>query len=205
MVRVRVECGPEPRGLRAAQRATVVAVLAVALVVSMLAGLPTAVSARTPGSYPRLANIYFPTLIDTDLGALARYDVLVLAARGQEWYQDELVTLRELNPDIILLAHMPVGYHGDWDAPSIYSDVATALDENDWWLRDRLGQRVQLGCGDHVLNLTTWCPLDEDGRTFSEWMAKHIADRLPAGGLRVDGAERRAEPAPSRHHRRGTL
>jgi len=34
-----------------------------------------------------------------------------------------------------------------------------------------------------VLNLTTWCPLDEDGRTFAEWMAKHIADRLPAGGL----------------------
>ncbi len=182
MVRARVESGAQPRGRRTAQRATVVAVLAVALFVAAAAA-PTTASARTPGSYPRVANIYFPTLINADLDLLAQYDLLVLAARGQEWYQAELVTLRELNPDIVLLAHMPIGYHGDWDAPSIYSDVGAALDENDWWLRDRLGQRVALGCGDHVLNLTTWCPPDEDGRTLSEWMAKHIADRLPAGGL----------------------
>ena len=26
--------------------------------------------------------------------------MLVLAARGQDWYQDELLTLRELNPDM---------------------------------------------------------------------------------------------------------
>ena len=183
MVRVRVECGPEPRGLQAAQRATVVAVLAVALVVSLLAALPTSVSARTPGSYPRLANVYFPHLAGEDLEALARYDVLVLPARGEELTPDELASLRELNPSIILLAHMPIGYHGDWGSPSIFSDVVDAAHENNWWLRDRLGQRVRLGCGDYVLNLTTWCPPDEDGRIFGSWMAKHIADRLAPGGL----------------------
>jgi len=159
-------------------------------------GLPTAVLlcvmlstsvvpavAKTPGSYPRLANIYFPSLSGAVLEDLARYDVLVLPARGEELTRDELAELRCLNPDIILLAHMPIGYHGDWGSPSIFSDVMDAANANDWWLRDRIGQRVRLGCGDYVLNLTTWCPPDEDGRIYSDWMAKHIADRLAPGGL----------------------
>ncbi len=182
MARVIVECGSEPCGLRAAQRVTSVVVLTVVLAAALMF-VTTVAAARTPGSYPRLANVYFPHLTGADLEALARYDVLVLPARGEELTRDELSTLRELNPGIILLAHMPIGYHGDWGSPSIFSDVIDAANEHNWWLRDRLGQRVRLGCGDYVLNLTTWCPPDEDGRVFAGWMAKHIADRLAPGGL----------------------
>lgn len=184
MARVRVDCGRDERYYtEAAVRVVVVSLLCIALVCAVLAASATTVSARTPGSYPRLANIYFPTLAGADLEALARYDVLVLPARGEELTREELATLRDLNPSITLLAHMPIGYHGDWGSPSIFSDVMDAANEHNWWLRDRLGQRVRMDFGDYLLNLTTWCPPDEDGRTFGSWMAKHIADRLAPGGL----------------------
>ncbi len=181
MVRVRAERRDAHRR-KAKLRRAAAACVTVCLVLVGLGGAGRA-SARTPGSYPRTANVYFPTLTGVDLEQLARYDLLVLPARGQEWCQEELATLRALNPDILLLAHMPVGYHGDWEAPAVFRDVREAANEHDWWLRDRLGHRVLLPCGDYILNLTEWCPPDEDGRILSDWLAKHIADRLGPGGL----------------------
>jgi hypothetical protein len=137
-------------------------------------------------SYPRLANIYFPTLIGADLEKLARYDVLVLAKRGEEWYRDELAELRELNPEIILLVHMPVGYAGDWETPSINGDMRDKLFEDDWWLRDQGGDRVLLpfsNCGDYLLNVSRMCPENSRGQMLCDWLPKFIADRLGPGGL----------------------
>jgi len=137
-------------------------------------------------SYPRLANIYFPTLVGADLEKLARWDVLVLPSRDEEWCQDEIDTLRLLNPDIKLLAHFPVGYHGDWVAPSIVGDVRAELYAHDWWLKDTAGQKVVPPFGFGLLNMTTWCPTDEQGKTLCEWLPEHIAARLAPGG-RWDG------------------
>ncbi len=138
-------------------------------------------------SYPRTANIYFPTLVGADLERLARYDVLVLAKRGEEWYRDELAELKELNPEIILLAHMPVGYAGDWEAPSINGDLTDKLFEDDWWMTGCSGDRVRLpfgaNGGDHLLNMSTTCPENAEGEMLCDWLPKFIADRLAPGGL----------------------
>ncbi len=137
-------------------------------------------------SYPRTANIYFPSLIGADLEKLARYDVLVLAKRGDEWYRDELAELRELNPEIILLVHMPVGYAGDWESPAINGDLKDKLFEDDWWMRDYAGHRVLLPysqVGDYLLNLSTMCPENGQGEMLCDWLPKFIADRLGPGGL----------------------
>ncbi len=163
-------------------RRRVLVLLGIGMILTVLVlGWPHAASADV--SYPRIANIYFPTLIGADLEKLARYDVLVLAKRGEEWYRDELAELRELNPDITLLVHMPVGYAGDWEEPSINGDMWAKLFEDDWWMRDSAGDRVRLGCGDYVLNVSTMCPENSRGQMLCDWLPKFIADRLGPGGL----------------------
>ena len=95
--------------------------LLVALVVLGAAG-----TCRAEHSYPRLANIYFPSLEQADLEALSRWDLLVLAKRAEDREQEELAELRELNPEIELLAHMAVGYSRGYTSPPINADLTAA-------------------------------------------------------------------------------
>jgi hypothetical protein len=155
----------------------------VAVVLASLLASPVAPAAE---SYPRLADIYFPTLVGADLEKLAQWDVIVTPARAGEWSRDELDTLRMLNPDIKLLAHMPVGYHGDWTAPSIYADLRAELYAHNWWMKGTTGQKVMLPFGSGLLNMTTWCPRDPQGKRLCDWLPEYIAARLASGG-RWDG------------------
>lgn len=140
------------------------------------------VRAADSGSYPKIANIYFPTLIGADLERLAGYDMLVLASRAEEWYQDELATIRSLNPDIVLLVHIPVGYHGDYTAPQIEADVRVRLYGYDWWMYDTNGQRVVNAHGDGMMNITPNCPRNYNGDRLCDWLPKHIASWVGPGG-----------------------
>jgi hypothetical protein len=137
-------------------------------------------------SYPRLANIYFPPLAGADLRTLARYDVLVLPARNSEWCAAEMDTVRRLNPRIVLLAHVPLGYHGDWTAPSFVGDIRTKLNASNWWMRDSANQKVTMPFGAALVNMTSWCPRDGSGQRLCDWLPQHIASRLGPGG-RWDG------------------
>ncbi len=148
----------------------------------LLAILVLALPAPVRGSYPRIANIYFPDLSIADLNSLARWDVLIIPKRAGDTALDEMATLRALNPDIILIAHMPVGYHGDWTEPPINGDLVAALNANDWWLKDSAGERMTLPCGDGILNETLTCPENGEGDRLCDWLPEYIADRLGPGG-----------------------
>lgn len=133
-------------------------------------------------TFPKLANIYFPTLIGAELEALAKWDVLVLPKRAQSWYREELSTLRELNPDIVILVHMPVGYNGAWDGPEDNAVLTNKLDACDWWLRDTAGEKVMINGGDALIDATTNCSTDSQGKRLCEWLPEYIAERLGPGG-----------------------
>ncbi len=152
-----------------------VAAVLVVLVLTMPAPCETA-------CYPRLGNIYFPDLGSADLELLARWDLLVLPKRANDECLDELAMLRALNPDIQLIAHMPVGYHGEWLSPPINGDLVGELYANDWWLKDVTGARVFLPCGASLLNESIWAPTNGEGKMLCEWMAEYIHERLGPGG-----------------------
>lgn len=134
-------------------------------------------------SYPKLANIYFPSLASSDLSELARWDLLVLAKRAQDRNQEELIQLREINPDIVLFAHMPLTYNGRWASPPINGDLLIELDENDWWMKDTRGNVVDLSFNAGLLNMTTSCPVNGEGRRICDWIGDFIFERLGPGGL----------------------
>jgi len=137
---------------------------------------------RAEVSYPRLANIYFPTLAGADLEKLARWDLVVLTTYTGESCGDELETLRQLNPDIKLIVHMPVGYHGGWTCPSALGGLRDALDANGWWLMDTAGEIVTPPFGFGIMNMTTSCAPDGQGQRLCDWLPEHIASHLGPGG-----------------------
>ena len=138
---------------------------------------------RAKGSFPRLANIYFPQLGTTDLKNLARWDLLVLAKRAEDQDREALMELRVLNPDIMLLAHMAVSYHGDYLNPPINGDMREELYANDWWLEDTRGAAVEWGTYNRLLNVTPSCPRNAEGERLCDWLPEYIAERLGPGGL----------------------
>ncbi len=152
------------------------------VLLALLATLALTLPSPVEAAYPLIANIYFPDLSTADLASLARWDVLILPKRAADADLSELATLRALNPDIKLIVHMPVGYHGDWTWPPINGDLVAALNANDWWLTDTAGARMMLTCGDAVLNETLWCPENGEGDRLCDWMPEYIAERLGPGG-----------------------
>lgn len=136
-------------------------------------------------SFPRVANYYFPSLAATDLEKLSKWDLVVHPCRAQDLEQEELVLLRELNPDIVLLAHTPAAYsNAQWLSPPILADILHKLDADNWWLRDTEGGIVTLPWfGDALMNQTIWCPADSAGDVLCDWLAEYIAERMPPGGL----------------------
>ena len=159
--------------------------LATTLACVMLAAVIAGWAGQAGGTetFPRLANVYFPTLRGADLERLARWDLLVLPKRAQEWYRPQVDTLRALNPDIVILAHVPVGYHGGWESPQVNAEITDALYQNGWWLYDTAGCRVMLNSQDGLINMTTACAPNADGNRLCEWLADFIGERMGPGGI----------------------
>ena len=136
-------------------------------------------------SYPRLVNIYFPSIGEVDLELLSRWDLLVLSKRAEDRHQAELAELRALNPEISLLAHMAVGYNSGFTEPPINAGITAALDANNWWMLDTEGERVDMG-GHFMVNMSLDCPTDAQGQRFCDWLPEYIAERIYSGA-RWDG------------------
>ena len=77
---------------------------------------------------PKLADYYLKWLIsDAETMELSKYDLLVLDMEVQENSRQNLIRLRQLNPDIIILAYIP--------SEEIRNDMA---DNRDAKLRQKL-------------------------------------------------------------------
>ncbi|HYW69110.1 MAG TPA: putative glycoside hydrolase, partial [bacterium] len=159
---------------------------ALAMLLALLVVLGAAGDCRAEHSYPRLANIYFPSLNDADLELLSRWDLLVLPKRAEDWSQAELAELRALNPDIELLAHFAVGYNRNYTEPPINADLAAEIEANGWWMLDTTGEPVTFDGGSMMINMTLECPTNAQGQRLCDWLPEYAAARLYEGG-RWDG------------------
>ena len=169
-------------------RRWVLAACGVALAALLLVG---AASVSWAGhSYPRLVNIYFPSLAEVDLELLSRWDLLVLSKRAEDRHHAELAELRARNPEIVLIAHMAVGYGSAFTEPPINGDLTAALDANGWWMRDTSGGKIgfgsEQGTENFLLNMTVDCPTNPQGQRLCDWLPGYIAEKLYEGG-RWDG------------------
>ena len=138
-----------------------------------------------PHSYPRVANFYTTEPHIEDCPRLSRYDMVIMPAGMYDIRPEIITTLRELNPDIILLAYFPAAimWPGEDYGSPIHDGYRDKVVANNWWLRDNKGNKV--GNDDYwwLLNFTTKCPRDSYGRTLAEWLPSYMADQIWATGV----------------------
>jgi len=133
-------------------------------------------------SYPRLANYFLHwELSDYEAEQLAKWDLIILDMEVSQNSPDKIRIIREINPDIIILAYITSQEIMD---DFIYDhlcflryDLKKGLDEN-WYLKDSNGNKLSYWPNTYLLNITNSAPSNSDGLKFNDYLPIFIKNNI---------------------------
>lgn len=122
----------------------------------------------------------------TPVSELAKYDVVILDMNAQNTNPDLHSRLRQLNPNIVILAYTsPIEYPKDARLSQIepsgrglWHDLGVGL-QNEWYLKTWQGELFSIWEGNFVLNLDRRAA---NGRTYAQHLGDFLTDRVLATG-----------------------
>lgn len=137
--------------------------------------------------HPKLANYYLATPISmTDAHQLAKWDVLVLSMQAQDNSVAALQQLRQINPNIIILAYVPseefpITSYLQWEKNpnGVWHRLLSGI-TNNMWLLDDTGNHVTFWKDNWMLNIAHPAP---GARLWHEYLSSFVADELLSTGL----------------------
>ncbi|EKD49794.1 MAG: hypothetical protein ACD_63C00048G0001 [uncultured bacterium] len=128
--------------------------------------------------YPRTVKVNInPTLKDENLENLSHYDVIVIDMEAQHINPEKMDRLREMHPDIKLLAHVTSqeimtdsNQNQGWNQLryNMYQDI-----EDSWWLRDQYGKHVVFWPNTWMINISS---------DWKNYMPNFIHDKVLSSG-----------------------
>jgi len=142
---------------------------------------------RAENSYPRLANYYLRWELNEDEAKeLAHWDLVILDMENQENNPDMIRKIREINPDVKILAYItsqeiidePQYYNNAW----LRQDLSSQLSPR-WYLKDSQGRAVVNWPFTSMLNLSNLAGPNQDGLLFNEFLPRFVRDKILASGL----------------------
>jgi hypothetical protein len=163
------------------------------LITVVLVALPALVplvavqAAVLPISYPRLANYFLKWEIsDDEVPQLAKWSVLVLDMENQETSRDKILKIRQLNPQIIILAYVTSQEILDkldyYNQAYLRQDLNSGLIDS-WWLKDIDGHKISNWPNTFMLNLSDGAGTNSQGERFNDYLPEFVANRLKPSGL----------------------
>lgn len=148
-----------------------------------LAISPLAASAAEKN--PKTANYFLHwSLNDSKARELAKWDFLILDMEVQENSPEQLRLIRQLNPDVVILAYVTSqNLFESWvnANESVLRKELTAGISDSWWLRDSSGQRLSDWPNAYVLNVTNYAPL-VDGQRYNDYLPEFVVSNLKDSG-----------------------
>ena len=138
-------------------------------------------------TYPKLANYYLRWDIpNTEVNNLAKWDVLVLDMEVEHNSPANLRKLRQLNPNIIILAY--ITSEEIYTAPQdpVYGKIRNELQQQidqSWWLKDKGGNYTSFWSGTRMLNLTDGAGLSAQGERWNDFLPEFVNNRIISTGL----------------------
>lgn len=144
-------------------------------------------AATLKASYPRLANYFLKWEInDSEVYELAKWDLLILDMEVQKNSRAEILKIRKINPNIILLAYInSVEMMDDIDEynnAEMRNLLASGID-NSWWLKNQNANNISNWPYSSMLNLTDWSKTDSKGNRFNDYLPNFVASEIKASGL----------------------
>ena len=152
-----------------------------------LSGIPTAHATVLSQQHPRLANYFLKSPITTaEARQLARWDVLILGAELQYTSPWIFPILRELNPDILLLAYVP-----SEEIPLSNFEITDPLHPNgilargvpdEWRLKASDGTSISNWPGTVMVNVTLNAPV-VGGLQWNAYLPTFVHEHVMSTGL----------------------
>lgn len=138
-------------------------------------------------SYPRLANYFLKWEIsDREVPELAKWDLLILDMEVQENSRLQLLKIKELNPNIIILAYINaveiIDNPQDYNGAKMRNRLAANISA-DWWLRNPSGYKVSYWQYNSMLNLTDGAKTDTSGRRFNDYLPAFVVNEIKSSGF----------------------
>lgn len=138
-------------------------------------------------NFPKLANYYLHwELSDYEARELARWDLLILDMEVSQNSPDKIRLIRELNPDIIILAYITSQEIMDdfiYDHLSFLRyDLKNEIIDN-WYLRDEFGNKLSYWQNTHLLNITDATLTNTDGLKYNEFLPIFVNDKILSTNL----------------------
>jgi len=135
---------------------------------------------------PKTANAFLRwNLTPTDAERLARYDLLILDMENQVNNPALIKRMRELNPDITILAYISSQEirHDTAVHPevSLRQKMFARLPES-WYLRDINTFKISFWDKTWMINITDQAPLDK-GERFNDYLPRFIDEQILSSGL----------------------
>jgi len=149
---------------------------------------PSASEAVTlKSSYPRLANYFLKWEIsNSEAQELAKWDLLILDMEVAENSRTQLKRIRQLNPDVIILAYITsqeiLNDIDEYDLATLRQEFASGLSDG-WWIRDNNGNKVSNWPHTSMLNLTDGATPNASGQRLNDYLPEFIAAKIAASGL----------------------
>ncbi len=149
-----------------------------------LSGVHTAASIKEV--FPKRANYYLSWTIDNETAAeLAQWDLLVLDAEVQERTPEALDRIRQLNPNVTILAYVTSqDIRQDGESLQVISPLRYKRWKNikeQWYLKNGSGQRLSWWPGMDLVNTSTRAPL-VGGKRYYDFLSEHVADDILSTG-----------------------
>ncbi|MFB6225752.1 MAG: putative glycoside hydrolase [Candidatus Paceibacteria bacterium] len=137
--------------------------------------------------YPRLANYYLKwTLTEQKAEKLARWDVVVLDMENQQHNPHLIEKMREINPDIIILAYITPqeidrSAEGREEIAPLRNKLYEGI-EDEWYLKNSAGNRLSWWPGTYLMNVTRESPKIA-GERWQDHVSEFVANELLSTGL----------------------
>ena len=149
--------------------------------------LGQAQAAQVDNNYPKLASHFIKwEILDKEVAELARFDLLTLDMEVQTNSPEQIAKIRQLNPQIIILAYLNsveiIDDIHNYRGAEMRNALARGLSDS-WWLRDSQGNKISNWPFTSMLNLTDYAAANAQGQRFNDYLADFVINNIKASGL----------------------
>ena len=148
--------------------------------------VPVSFAAATEKN-PKTVNYFLHwSITDSEAKELAKWDFLVLDMEVQENSPSQLRLIRQLNPRIKIVAYIASQnlFEPDYDSnESVLRKKINQSINDSWWLRDESGNRLSDWPNTHIFNVTDYCPQNDLGQRFNDFLPQFVADNIESSGM----------------------
>jgi len=131
-------------------------------------------------SYPKIANYFLdPSIKISEIDSLAKCDLLVLDHEVSRRSPFIIDSIRKLNPDCLILAYIvseEIELNADQWNGSLRKSMLAQIQEN-WWLKNSLGEFVSFWPGTRMLNIAAGQP-EISSLKWNRYLAGIISDSI---------------------------